>query len=91
MPQIPLPSAPIAPIYEKKRKYTPLELATFQFDPALLTIAEIRSKLKYYKDEKEYVGPRTVPNKAEGIRVLLVARSVVEHLSGRGHKRHPLR
>jgi len=55
---------------------TPSELGTFQFDPALLTIAQIRSELKYYRDEKEYVGPRTVPSKAEGVRVLLIARSV---------------
>ncbi len=76
MPAIPLIAAQATPVYEKKRRYTPLELATYQFDPALLTIPEIRSELKYYKDEKEYVGPRTVPNKAEGIRILLIARSV---------------
>ncbi len=76
MPAIPLTFTPATPIYEKKRLYTPAELGTFQFDPASLTIARIRSELKYYRDEKEYVGPRTVPNKAEGIRVLLIARSV---------------
>ncbi len=61
MPEIPLTSAPATPIYDKKHKYTPLELGAFQFDPALLAIAQIRNELKYYKDEKEYVGPRTVP------------------------------
>ena len=76
MPEFPLTSTPATPIYDKKRKYTPSELGTFQFDPALLTIAQIRSELKYYRDEKEYVGPRTVPSKAEGVRVLLIARSV---------------
>jgi len=72
MPAIPLTSTPATPIYDKKRRYTPDELGTFQFDPALLTIAQIRRELKYYKDEKEYVGPRTLPNKTEGIRVLLI-------------------
>ncbi len=62
MPAIPLTSTPATPIYDKKRRYTPDELGTFQFDPALLTIAQIRRELKYYKDEKEYVGPRTLPN-----------------------------
>ena len=75
MPVIPLPSAPTTPIYHKNRQYTGQELGEFQFDPALLKIAQIRNEFKYYKDEKEYVGPRTVPNKTEGIRVLLIARS----------------
>jgi len=76
MPEIPLTATPATLIYNKKRKYTPLELGTFQFDPALLTIAQIHFELKYYKDEKEYVGPRTVLSMAEGIRVLLIVRSV---------------
>ncbi len=73
---IPITTTPVRIIYDEKRRYTPDELGTFQFDPTLLTIAQIRSALKYYEDEKEYVGPRTVPNKTEGIRVLLIARSV---------------
>ncbi len=73
MPAMPLTSTPATPIYDKKRRYTP---GTIQFDPAWLAIAQIRRELKYYEDEKEYVGPRTVPNKTKGIRVLLIARSV---------------
>ena len=76
IPAIPLPIGPTTPIYDKNRTYTGEELGQFQFDPTLLKIAQIRSELKYYKDEKEYVGPRSVPNKTEGIRVLLIARSV---------------
>ena len=76
MPAIPLPSAQATPVYDKHRRYTGEELGELQFDPSLLKIAQIRSELKYYKDEKDYVGPRSVPNKAEGIRVLLIARSV---------------
>jgi len=59
MPEIPLPStsaAVITPSYEKKRKYSPEELATFQFDPVLLTVSQIRQELAYYKDNKDIVG-----------------------------------
>ena len=80
MPQIPLPStsnAVATPIYERKRRYTPAEPATFKFNPASLTLPEIRSESKYYKNNNDYRGPRTVPNKSDGIRLLELARSVV--------------
>ena len=75
MPAIPVTSTPATLIYDKNRTCTGKELGEFQFDPSLLKLAQIRSELKYYKDEKVYVGPCSVPNKAEGIRVLLIARS----------------
>ncbi len=79
MPEIPLPStsAPPSIVYERKRKYSGEELATFKFDPTLLTLPEIRLELNYYKDNKDYRGPRTVPNKVDGIRLLTLGRSVV--------------
>ena len=79
MPEIPLPSSSNAvatPIYERKRKYTPAELATFKFNPASSTLPEIRAELIYYKDNNDYRGPRTVPNKVDGIRLLELARRV---------------
>lgn len=64
MPEIPLPTNAAHTInYERKRKYSGQELATFKFDPALLTVPEIRLELNYYKDNNDYRGPRTVPNK----------------------------
>ena len=56
MPEIPLPSTNVAPTinFERKRKYSSQELATFKFDPALLTVSEIRLELKYYKDNNDY-------------------------------------
>ena len=60
MPQIPLPNlsnAVATPVYEKKRKYTLAELATFKFNPADLTLPEIRAELNYYKDNNDYRGP----------------------------------
>ncbi len=45
---IPITTTPVRIIYDEKRRYTPDELGTFQFDPTLLTIAQIRSALKYY-------------------------------------------
>lgn len=68
MPKIPLPSTSAAPTinYEGKRKYSAQELATFKFDPALLTVSEIRLELNYYKDNNDYRGPRTFTNKEQG-------------------------
>lgn len=43
----------------------------------VLTVSEIRSELGYYKDHNDYRGPRTAPTQQDGIRVLLLARSVV--------------
>ncbi len=79
MPEIPLPSSSVAPtvVYERRRKYTGQELATFKFDPALLTVPEIRLELNFYKDNNDYRGPRTVKKKEDGTRLLTLARSVV--------------
>ena len=68
MPEIPLPSTNVAPTinYEGRRKYSGQELATFKFDPALLTVTEIRAELNYYKDHNDYRGPRTFTNKEGG-------------------------
>ena len=79
MPEIPLPSTGAAPTinYERKRKYSAQELATFKFDPALLTVSEIRLELNYYKDNNDYRGPRTFTNKEQGTSRLILARSVV--------------
>ncbi len=77
MPSIPLPSTsavPVTRIYERQRRYSPKELATFQFDPALLIPPQIR--VEVYKDEKDDVGPRTICETIEGNRILLLARSV---------------
>ena len=79
MPEIPLPSTSNDPTinYERRRKYSAQELATFKFDPTLLTVSEIRSELNYYKDNNDYRGPRTFTNKEQGTSRLILARSVV--------------
>ena len=79
MLEIPLPSTSNDPTinYERRRKYSAQELATFKFDPTLLTVSEIRSELNYYKDNNDYRGPRTFTNKEQGTSRLILARSVV--------------
>lgn len=55
MPDIPeSPTLRATPRYNRKGRYMPLELATHQFDPDSLTVHQITTELKYYKDAKQY-------------------------------------